>query len=80
MRCLLLHRDPLLLGIQLQPNGNSITARKAWEKTNSAAKSSITLALTELVQIQAKAYTDDDDKSAHVLWNFLESIFKKSDE
>ncbi len=67
MRCSLRHRDPLLLGLQPEPNGNAPAARTFWKRANVSAKSSITLALTEPVQVRAIACTDDDDKSAHDL-------------
>ncbi len=80
MRRSLRHSDPLLLGLQPEPTGNSVAARTVWERANFSAKSSITLALTEPVQVRAMACTDDDNKSAHDFWNFLESTFTKSNE
>ncbi len=78
MRCWLRHRDLLVLGLQPEPNGNSPPARTAWERDNFSAKSSITLAITEPMQVRAMVYTDDDQKSAHNVWHFLESTFTKS--
>ncbi len=80
MRCSLRHRDPLLLGIEPGPNRTSFAARTAWGKAKFSPKSSITFALTEPVQVRTMAYTDDDDKSAHEFWNFLESTIEKSNE
>ncbi len=59
---------------------NLLQLEKPEKKANFAANNSVTLTLTAPVQIRAKAYTDDGDKSAHNLWNFLEWTFKKSNE
>ena len=78
MRCSERNRDPLLLGLQRKPDRTSIAARTAWKKANFVAKISITLAFVETTQVRAMECIDDDEKSAHDLWNFLESTSTKS--
>ena len=80
MRSALRQCEPLLLGIKAESNGNLPAARTALEKPNFTAKGAIALALTEAVQVRAMAYTDDDRKSAHELWKFLESAYTVSNE
>jgi len=76
----LVHQDPSKLGLMPAPMGNTAAERRAWNHANALAKSNITLLLSEQVQIRAMAYIDDESKTAHELWEFLNSTYTASNE
>ncbi len=79
-RASLVHHDPLLLGLDPAPLGNSAALQLEWNKANTIAKGSITLMLSQAVQVRAIGYCDDSTKTAHELWHFLESTCTASNE
>ena len=60
--------DPLLLGLKKQAQGTCNAAMQKWCEASAMSKDTVTLLLTEAVQIQAITIIEDDRKTAHDLW------------
>ncbi len=79
-RASLVRQDHLLLGLEPAPLGNSAAQQSEWNKASAIAKGSITLMLSQAVKVRAIGYCDDPPKTAHELWQFLESMYTESNE
>ena len=79
-RASLVCHDPLLLGLEPAPLGNSASQQREWNKANAIAKGSINLMLSQVVQVRSIGYCDDPTKTSHELWQFLKSTYKASNE
>ncbi len=79
-RAYLVRHEPLLLGLESAPLGNSAAQQPEWNKGNAIAKGSITLMFIQAVQVRAIGYCDDLTKTAHELWQFLESTYTASNK
>ena len=77
-RAYLTRYDPLLLGLKEGPQGNGQANLNKWREASSQAKGTITLLLSEAVQVHAEGLIEDEDKSAFELWQFLESTYTAS--
>ena len=75
MKAYIRREDIFLLGLQEAPQGNSNAAITAWNKAQIQAKSNIILNLGPQPQIRCRTIIDDDDKTAHELWTFLEDTY-----
>ncbi len=51
-----------------------------WKTESAEAKATLTLLLSATVQIRSIKICDDPDKTAHDLWNLLESTYTDSNE
>ena len=80
MKASLTRHGATLLGLRPEPFGNSAAQRTQWENKSAITKSTIILALSEVVQIRAIALVDDDTKTAHELWEFLATTYTASNE
>ena len=79
-RAYLTRYDPLLLGLKPEAQGTSNVAINKWREASAQAKGTLTLLLSEQVQVRAIAILEDDDRTAHELWEFLRSTYTKSNE
>ena len=75
MKAYIRREDIFLLGLKEAPPGNSQAAQTAWNKAQIQAKSNIILNLGPQPQIRCRSIVDDDDKTAHELWSFLEETY-----
>ena len=73
-RAYLTRYDPLLLGLKPAAQGTSASDINRWREASAQAKATLTLLLSEQVQVRASANIEDYDKSAHDLWEFLRSM------
>ena len=79
-RAYLTRYDPLLLGLKPEAQGSSANAINKWREASAQAKGSLTLLLSEQVQVRAIAIIEDENKTAYDLWEFLRSTYTASNE
>ena len=79
-RAYLTRYDPLLLGLKEEPQGNGQANLNKWREASAQAKGTITLLLSEAVQVRAIPLIEDENKTAYNLWQLLESTYTASNE